>query len=555
MDKRSIYKAVARELLPYVLYVVTVFLVANGGVLYALCAFSGGEYPAAAGYATALYLAAFVVNLLIFAAGAVLIIRQLFRYLLPIKNVICHMDEMDGTKEGPGDRKDIYYQNVDGKVIRFLEDYKACRLQLEQAETLVQTDFIDKLLNAGYKSKNQLLAEAENIRLPVYGFRYLVVVAEIFGNVTDEDVDVDTIYESGVILDYLRQAVEGKGYRNAWFRKVNYRRMCIVMQLRDRPAAQGGLMEELSTEAFAADQWDGEGQQEAESRDDFLEKTLMELREDFKQKYGVNVSWGVSRICRDPLYLWKCRDEANAAACCDDGRGLVFYSPELESRVKCYLPGVARNNLFSYIEAGNTDETRKLIAFLKQENCVRRNLSRGQLVTLNGKLIRMLEKFRDSEGASVEELVDLLNDFVLQDEGSGEEYFDLLEDCCVRLCERCGEEKKDKKNRLAREIKTYIDKNYQDKDLGLAQIGAVFNISDSYVSLIFKDYFRVNFSNYLEKVRISRADRLLEESGMTVREIAEQTGYASEQSFRRAFKHARGISPKDARNSGMKKSV
>lgn len=553
MEKRSIYKAVSRELIPYVLYVVTVFLLANGGLFYALYTFEleGRERSVPEDYAAALYLLAFAVNLLIFAAGAALIVRQLFRYLLPLKNVICHIDEMDGTKEGSKGRKNVYYQNVDGKVIRFLEDYKVCRLQLEQAETLVQTDFIDKLLNAGFKSKNQLLAEAENIRFPVYGFRYRLIVAEIFGNVTDEDVDVDTIYESGVILDYLRQAVEGEGgYRNAWFRKVSYRRMSIVMQLHDRPAAQESLMEE-----FSADERCGEGRQESEGRDDSLEKRLMELRADFKQKYGVNVSWGVSRICRDPLYLWKCRDEANvAAACCDGGRGLVVYSPELESSVKCYLPGVARNNLFSYIESGNTDETRKLIAFLKQENCGRRNLSRGQLVALNGKVVRMLEKFKESEGAFAEEMADLLNGFVLQDEGSREEYFDLLEDCCVRLCERYGEEKKDRKNRLAREIKAYIDKNYRDKDLSLTQIGAAFNISDSYVSLIFKDFFGVKFSSYLEEVRISRADRLLEESGMTIREIAEQTGYASEQSFRRAFKHARGISPKDARG-GMTGSV
>lgn len=289
----------------------------------------------------------------------------------------------------------------------------------------------------------------------------------------------------------------------------------------------------------------------------FIEKVLMGLREDFKQKHGVNISWGVSRLCEDPLYLWKCREEANVAInCCDRGRTFAVYSPELENGVKCYLPGVARNNLFSYIEAGNVDETRKIIELLKVENCSRRNLSRSQFVALNGKVIRMLEKFKDQGKFSTEDMTDLLNDFVLQDQGSREEYFDLLESCCMKLCERYNEEKKDKKNRLAMEIKAYIDENYQDNSLSLTQIGAAFNISDSYVSLIFKDYFGVKFSAYVEEIRISRASALLAESDMTVREIAEQTGYSSEQSFRRAFKHARGVSPKDARDAaGIKKSV
>lgn len=174
-------------------------------------------------------------------------------------------------------------------------------------------------------------------------------------------------------------------------------------------------------------------------------------------------------------------------------------------------------------------------------------MSHSQFIALNGRLIRLFEKFQKQDKYATEDMIDLLNDFVLADAGDHEAYFERLEACCMDLCERYGRDKQDKKNQLAVEIKEYIDENYHDCNLGLTQVGTAFNISDSYVSLIFKEYIGVKFSTYVEEVRIRHASELLMDGVLTVREISEQTGYTNEQSFRRAFKKVKGISPKEAR--------
>ena len=119
----------------------------------------------------------------------------------------------------------------------------------------------------------------------------------------------------------------------------------------------------------------------------------------------------------------------------------------------------------------------------------------------------------------------------------------------MALCTKCSEEKQDRKNKLAENIKTYVDEHYQDSSLSLTQLGIAFNISESYVSLIFKEHIGIHFSTYVEEIRIKHGAMLLESSFLTVREIAEQTGYTNEQSFRRAFKKVRGVSPKEAREA------
>nr|WP_252198399.1 AraC family transcriptional regulator [Clostridium sp. MCC353] len=84
--------------------------------------------------------------------------------------------------------------------------------------------------------------------------------------------------------------------------------------------------------------------------------------------------------------------------------------------------------------------------------------------------------------------------------------------------------------------------------MGLAKIGAVFRISEGYLSSVFKEQTGTNFADYLEKIRIDQACELLKNEKMTINEIAQKVGYNSVQSFRRAFKRVKNMSPKEARN-------
>ncbi|MCJ8008248.1 helix-turn-helix domain-containing protein [Lederbergia wuyishanensis] len=64
---------------------------------------------------------------------------------------------------------------------------------------------------------------------------------------------------------------------------------------------------------------------------------------------------------------------------------------------------------------------------------------------------------------------------------------------------------------------------------------------------IFKEYVGINISDYIEDVRINFAKTKLGETTLSIEEIAEQAGYNSAHSFRRAFKRKTGTSPSDFR--------
>lgn len=101
-------------------------------------------------------------------------------------------------------------------------------------------------------------------------------------------------------------------------------------------------------------------------------------------------------------------------------------------------------------------------------------------------------------------------------------------------------------------VVSYIETNYGDCNLSLNAVAAVFELSESNLSMIFKQTMGMNFSSYLEGIRIDKAKELLGETKMKVGEISEQVGYYSVNSFCRAFKRVTGSNASEYRN-GIKK--
>ena len=71
------------------------------------------------------------------------------------------------------------------------------------------------------------------------------------------------------------------------------------------------------------------------------------------------------------------------------------------------------------------------------------------------------------------------------------------------------------------------------------------NLSLGRFSHIFKEGMGVSPHEYLTRIRIEKAIQLLENSNLTVAEIAEQTGFSGQNYFSRAFKRYTGKTPRE----------
>jgi two-component system response regulator YesN len=97
-------------------------------------------------------------------------------------------------------------------------------------------------------------------------------------------------------------------------------------------------------------------------------------------------------------------------------------------------------------------------------------------------------------------------------------------------------------------IKEYIHENY-NKDITLEQIADHVFLSPVYVSRLFKEKTGENFSDYLVKVRMEKALKLLEEPRYKVYEVGYEIGYMSTKYFYKLFKKYYGCTPTEYRKN------
>ena len=90
--------------------------------------------------------------------------------------------------------------------------------------------------------------------------------------------------------------------------------------------------------------------------------------------------------------------------------------------------------------------------------------------------------------------------------------------------------------------------NYYNEDLTLESVSKKFCFSPWYFSRIFKQATGMSYIEYLNKIRINEAQKLLTKTNKRITEIAGQTGFNSLTNFGRVFKQISGCSPRQYKN-------
>ncbi|TBL79496.1 helix-turn-helix domain-containing protein [Paenibacillus thalictri] len=103
-----------------------------------------------------------------------------------------------------------------------------------------------------------------------------------------------------------------------------------------------------------------------------------------------------------------------------------------------------------------------------------------------------------------------------------------------------------RQKRIVQQVITYIHDLY-DSDLTLQQVAEQLSVSASQLSRIFKEETDRNFSDYLIEYRMKKAVDLLQNTDMSIKDIAEKMRYTNVQNFTRIFKQITGMPPGEYR--------
>lgn len=131
-----------------------------------------------------------------------------------------------------------------------------------------------------------------------------------------------------------------------------------------------------------------------------------------------------------------------------------------------------------------------------------------------------------------------VRDLVLDEVTAAEPYIAVIYELLYNLFKN---EREDTPTDRLRRVHRYVRYNFM-RELSVVEIARSFGFDRSYLYKIFKERYGMGIKEYITKVRMENAARLLDE-GFSVAEAAAMVGYPDPFNFSKAFKAFYGIPP------------
>ena len=113
---------------------------------------------------------------------------------------------------------------------------------------------------------------------------------------------------------------------------------------------------------------------------------------------------------------------------------------------------------------------------------------------------------------------------------------------------KVGNNRNEKSESLIEKAEAFIRRNYM-KEISLDDISSYCNISSYYFSKLFKQETGENYVEYLTRIRIENAKKMLSDSEVSIKEISYSVGFSDPNYFSRAFKKYEGVSPTEYKDA------
>ena len=113
----------------------------------------------------------------------------------------------------------------------------------------------------------------------------------------------------------------------------------------------------------------------------------------------------------------------------------------------------------------------------------------------------------------------------------------------AELCEYMNKVNSENRGSLVYMLKKIVDERYSDSKMTLNDLSEELEVTPNYLGRLFKEEMGVQFSDYLEQLRMENAKKLLKSTNLKIYEIADDCGYNDGQYFAKAFKKYTGMTP------------
>ncbi|RXZ79948.1 AraC family transcriptional regulator [Paenibacillaceae bacterium] len=464
----------------------------------------------------------FSLAILFLLVGVILAYFFTYRNSKPVKAIVSTLKERISGDHG---RTDDTFGFIQRTVSNLIDNNAELQEEIHKQAPFLRATLFERLLKGDFVGEKNIEASLLHQKLHLNDPFYAVAILRFTG------------YDSSLSEEMLME--------------LDYKRVILKEELR-KHLSDMAHYHDVSEDKIALLFFDGSDcLEDCRHRIDQALKLLTD-----EILVGLNISFviGVGSICESLSAISLSYEEARQALVADrrENVGGVTWHEALPPNESggYYYPVEFVARLMNVTKAGDWKEADKLLDDLYRQNFIDRHLPMAMrqlfIFDMVANLIKLNEQMVLND---MDDIKSLLGQAHSSDDPVV--IFHSVKEWYRSICDKVNERKSSQNAQLLDDIIKLVSSSYMEAELSLDAAADRLNISKVYLSQFFKDQNGVNFSDYLENLRMERARHLLATTELTVNDIAGQVGYNSSNTFCRAFKRINGLSAMVYRNSSI----
>ena len=437
----------------------------------------------------------------------------------PIEDVKKQLIDMDG---------DIKIEEISstsslsGTITKIMSQKQVLVNELEKQRPYLESVLFQKLIKGEFANLKEIRYICQRTQIDLEAEAYWVINCRFFGNNDMFNLDEQTLEDVNLLKLILKEMIQNAIPERMFSYDLDQLTITTIVPKHDITV-------------------------------DAIKDAISKVDKQMLEEYEVTPYWGISDECNNLLQLWRAFEQSKSAlktGIKEGANNFIEYSTLVQDESTYYYPQVLEKQIMSYVKEGNQEGIKKMLDIVYVENFENRHLLEDTIDKLYSEMKGTILKLTRQDDTQF--YIDSISKYMISKQIEDiKECFVKMTDLCIGIGATYSQEKMVQQSKLIHRIMNYIDQEYANANLGLGMIATNFNISEGYVSSLFKEQAGINFTEYVENQRINKACELLKTTDLNINDISEKVGYNSVQSFRRAFKRLHGFSPSELRKSNI----
>ena len=180
---------------------------------------------------------------------------------------------------------------------------------------------------------------------------------------------------------------------------------------------------------------------------------------------------------------------------------------------------------------------------LKNNTHISLEVARCLFVEIKGTIMKVCNRFDGEDKLLLSDLTELIRANTINS------MINVIYSDVEKLCEIVNQSKTTHSEAMKERIIAFIESRRENFNFDLTSIADELGVTSSYVSKFFKKHMNENYIDYLRKMKIERAKELLEDTSLTIAQIARMLSFSNSSVLIKNFKKEVGITPREYRDN------